>query len=381
MPAGMQTLADLLFPITPEQFRAEYEGRKPLHVPAPVDTGKADLLTWNAFNGLLNKSSLWTAQSLLLMLNALAVQPEQYCREVMTPHGPVTRPWPEKVEVFLGGGASLVANDVLYMHEPVTRLGQALGEAFAANIGANVYCSFQGVQAFGSHYDVHDVFVIQTEGEKVWTLYETRADNPIEPPPGTTETLQFFQRSRGAVATQITMKAGDVLYLPRGVYHDALATDGPSLHITYAVTPFTGRSILSVLDTLASQQSSFRAYLAPADLDEGAVLKQQLAALSETLSGIMARDDFLEAVGMAQRQALPRSADFTLPVRKPATVYRTTGRAFPAVSPGVRPLYDWIITERRFSLEDMIATFGALSPAQVEAAIHLADQAGAVMRD
>lgn len=381
MPAGMLTFDDLLFPISVAQFRAEYEGRKPLHIPAQAGAGKAAILTWDAFNGLLNKSSLWTAQSLVLMLNALAVPPDQYCREVMTPHGPVTRPSPQKVEVFLGGGASLVANDVLYMHEPVTRLGQVLGEAFAANIGANVYCSFQGVQAFGSHYDVHDVFVVQTEGEKVWTLYETRADNPIEAPPGTTETLQFFQRSRGAVAAQLTMKAGDVLYLPRGVYHDALAKDGPSLHITYAVTPFTGRAVLNVLDTLASKQSVFRSYLAPADLDGGGLLKRQLATLSETLAEIMARDDFLEAVGMAQRQAQPRSADFTLPVRKPATVYRTTGRAFPTVSPGVRALYDWIIVERRFSLEDMIATFDTLSPAQVEAAIHLADQAGAVQRD
>ncbi|HST93098.1 MAG TPA: hypothetical protein VLJ13_12965 [Brevundimonas sp.] len=35
----MRSLDELLHPITPEQFRVEYEGRKPLHIPANAAAG------------------------------------------------------------------------------------------------------------------------------------------------------------------------------------------------------------------------------------------------------------------------------------------------------------------------------------------------------
>jgi hypothetical protein len=37
-------------------------------------------------------------------------------------------------------------------------------------------CSFGGVRALATHFDLHDVFAVQIEGEKVWRLYENRAD-------------------------------------------------------------------------------------------------------------------------------------------------------------------------------------------------------------
>jgi len=36
------------------------------------------------------------------------------------------------------------------------------------------------------------------------------------------------------------MKPGDILYLPRGQYHDALTGDRASLHVTFGVAPATG---------------------------------------------------------------------------------------------------------------------------------------------
>lgn len=380
MPVLMRTLAEILHPITPEQFLSDYEGRKPLHIPAGAGAEKRSLLTWDAFSSLLNQSNVWTAESLMLIMNAEAVPVDQYCRLAGSPQGPVLRPWPPKVEIFMSGGASVIANDVLNLHPPITRMGDALGQAFAANVGANIYCSFQGVRAFGTHYDNHDVFVVQTEGEKLWTLYENRADNPVIVPPGTPESKLFFQKTRGTVMTQITLRAGDVLYLPRGWYHDALAVDEPSLHVTYAVTPFTGKSILDLLDVVAARQSAYRAYLAPADRGDGAVLRAQLKGLSTLLSSVMNDPDFLEEVAMAQHRGAPSAASYTLPERKPVTLYRTTGHAFPSTTPGVRLLYDWAIVERQFALEDMVATFEGLSPAQVQAALDAAEEAKALKR-
>lgn len=376
----MRTFEDLISPVTIEQFREQYEGRAPLYIPGALDRHKRDLLTWDAFNGLLNRTNAWTAQSLLMIMNAEAVPSDQYCRLAGTPEGPVLRPWPPKVEVFMSGGASVIANDVLHMHPPIGQIGEALGAEFGAVMGANIYCSFEGVRAFGTHYDNHDVFVVQTEGEKTWNLYDNRADNPVIDPPGTPETRRFFEQTRGPVMTEIKMRAGDVLYLPRGWYHDALAIDGPSLHVTYSVTPFTGKSILELLDVVASRQSDYRAYLAPASRNDGAPLRQQLTHLSSLLTQILTSDSFVEEVEMAQRRAAPLLADMTLPIRKPVTLYRTTGHAFPLTTPAIRLLYDWAIEERQFALEDMIASFEGLSPAQVRKAVSEAEDAKALKR-
>lgn len=374
----MNSLDELLHPVTLDQFRAEYEDRKPLHVPAETDRRKAAALTWSAFNALLDQSSLWTAGSLRLMRNHTPVPPEEYCRPVKTPDGTVMRPSAGMVEVFLSAGASAVANDVLHLHPPLTRIGQALGETYAALVGANVYCSFQGVRAFGTHFDNHDVFVIQTEGEKVWTLYENRALNPVDPPEDTAETRRWFEQTRGRVLQEIVMRPGDVLYLPRGWYHDALATEGASLHVTFSVTPLYGRILLSLLDNAAMQNPAFRAWLPPAHQDEGRALQQRLAELGEMLAAIVATPEFRDEVAMAQRRLIARPAGFSLPTRKPVTLYRTTGRAFPRSSTALGVIYGWAIQERQFALEEMIAQFDFLSEQEVRDGVDAAEKAGAL---
>ena len=223
----MLSLDELLHPITPESFAADYQGRKPLHIPAVEGSARRDLLTWDAFNALLNQGALWTANNLRLMQDAKPVPPEQYCRPTQGTLGRVMRPSPAKVAVFLSGGASLIAGEVVTLHPPIADLSVTLARAFAGEIGANVYCSFKGVQAFGTHYDLHDVFAVQTEGEKVWRLYDNCAVLPVDPLPHTPETQRYFEQNRGRVMTEVRMRPGDVLYLPRGWYHDALAEDGP----------------------------------------------------------------------------------------------------------------------------------------------------------
>ena len=81
----MATLDELLHPITPAEFFAEYEGRKPLLITADPQRSKRELLTWDAFNGLLNRAGIWTGQNLRLMRNHAAVPLDQYWVVVQTP--------------------------------------------------------------------------------------------------------------------------------------------------------------------------------------------------------------------------------------------------------------------------------------------------------
>ncbi len=376
----MRTLNELLHPITPDRFFAEFHGRKPLHIPAADGATKRSLLDWDGFNALLNQSSIWTAQTLKLVRDTEPVPPEQYCRPVQTQSGPTLRPDPAKVALFLAEGASLIAGDTQDLTPAIAALTSALGRALSASGGANIYCSFKGVQAFGTHYDSTDVFAVQTEGEKLWRLYENRADTPVDIPIDLPDIRRWFEQSRGRVMAEIMMRPGDVLYLPRGCYHDALAQDVASLHVTFAITPLHGRIIFNLLEQAAMQDPAFRAYLPAADKDEGRALQAHLADLGQRLARLAALPAFRDEVAMAQQRLIPRQSRFDLPGRVPLTRYRPSGLLGPAYSGPVAHAMHWALSQPNFILEDVIAQFDFVAEADIRAAVDQAEKAGALKR-
>jgi ribosomal protein L16 Arg81 hydroxylase len=284
------------------------------------------------------------------------------------------------MEVFLAGGASLVANEVQTLHSPIDRAAAALGRAFAAQVGANVYCSFKDVQAFGPHYDNHDVFAVQTEGEKIWRIYETQMDTPVDLPPATEETRQWLEQMHGPLLTEVRMRPGDVLYLPRGQFHEALAVDGPSLHVTFSVTALYGRILFSLLDNAAMQFPAFRTYFPPADEAGGRALGAHLSNLATLVRDIVASPAFLAEVAMAQERLVRRPAAFALPERQALTHYRTTGRPFPSSGPALQVAWGWCTDRTRFSIEQMLGEFDFIDEAQLRAAVDAAVASGALER-
>ena len=374
------SLEDLIAPVSLERFRAEFQGRRPLHIPADEARSKTALLDWNAFNALLGQTGIWTAQTLRLMINRVPVPASDYCQGAQAVGGPVLRPVPQKVEVFLNAGASAVANEVQSFHPMIAQTATALGRAFAAQVGANIYCSFKGVQAFGPHYDVHDVFAVQTEGEKVWRIYENQIETPVDLPPDGPETLQWLEQSRGRLLKEVVMKPGDVLYLPRGQFHDALATEGASLHVTFSVTPLYGRVLFSLLDNAAMQFPQFRDYFPPADQDEGRALSAHLMRLGKLVADLVSSPAFRDEVAMAQERLVPRPVTFSLPVQMPLQRYKLTGRPFPRGATADQIAYDWCAGQGDFSLEKMLAEFDFIAPHKLRRAIEAAEAAGALVR-
>ena len=91
-------------------------------------------------------------------------------------------------------------------------------------------------QAVGPHADDRDVFVVQIDGEKLWTVYDER---PV-PFPGPDEqvgkTREFPPNFFSSKKRKFRLQENDVLYIPRGVVHEA-ETSGKdaSLHVTIAL--------------------------------------------------------------------------------------------------------------------------------------------------
>ncbi|OYU15022.1 MAG: cupin [Alphaproteobacteria bacterium PA4] len=311
-------LAALLAPLPVDRFRTEFFGSRPCHVPAAPGM-RAPLIGWDRLAELLAIAPHWTEGHITLVLNRAAIAGEFYMDECLTPAGPVRRADPAKVEHFLGLGATLVANDVDAIAPELRAITAMLGAEFAALSNANIYASFAGVQGFATHYDLHDVIAVQCAGEKRWNIYGHRAANPVAPlAQGGAEAQALIDAARGPLAGTVTMRPGDLLYLPRGVYHDALATDGPSLHVTFALAPHSGEGVLKLLGAAALRDPQLRAYL-PDGRTDPAALDAHLADLAQRLAGIVTSPGFRDAVIDAQRSRHAHPHAVRLP-RPPAAI-------------------------------------------------------------
>jgi lysine-specific demethylase/histidyl-hydroxylase NO66 len=315
-----------------------------------------------------------------MVVNGQPVPPEQYCIETQTQSGTVIRPSPAKVQPLLAMGASLIAGDVQHLTPELDQLAKMLSARFAGLAGANVYCSFGGVQAFDTHFDLHHVFAVQLEGEKTWRLYANRADSPVTFPGDSAEARRWFAQTRGPLMQEVRMKPGDVLYLPRGWYHDALATEGASLHVTFSVTPLYGRILFRLLEAAALQDSAFRAWLRPANEEGGQPLQAQLADLGQRLADLAASPAFRDEIAMTQERLTPRGTGYGLPVRPALTEYQPTGLAAPAIGGPVAVAVEWALGQSSFMLEDMIGQFDFVPERDLRDAIERLERAAVLKR-
>src|ERR1044072_3278330 len=104
------------------------------------------------------------------------------------------------------------------------------GIALAARVGANMYLTPKGTAGFPPHYDDHDVFILQLEGKKHWQIYGSVGPFPIKRQVKTIAREQLPQP-----VTEITLEPGRVIYIPRGVYHEAFKSDDYSMHVTISI--------------------------------------------------------------------------------------------------------------------------------------------------
>jgi bifunctional lysine-specific demethylase and histidyl-hydroxylase NO66 len=386
----MPTFAEFLAPFDATEFKTRHFGKKPLHLPA-VGRTLPNPLPWQRFNECLALTALWNEDTLKVFYrNRLALR-DNYCD--LNNIGPDQKAPadPRKVKALLGFGASLVANQIQRASPEVAGIVQMLQREFAAGAGANVYCSFQSVQAFNTHYDLHEVFALQVEGEKLWRIYEARADNPLSALPPGDEAENWLVATRGKVVAEVLMKPGDLLYLPRGQYHDAVTGADASLHVTFWVKPATGLSLFKLLESAATADSDFRGYLA--DAADAEALAKQLEHLSHKLQQLMTSGSFAIDVANHQRSFATQAGDFQLPHRKRSTYYSTAKKGqvirhrdgFAAHIEGLRidvgaahPAVVWLLQQRLFSFDDLMARFPFVGEAALRSALEKLSAIGAV---
>lgn len=370
--------ADFIAPFDAREFRSKYFGKRPIHIQGGAT--RAGLLPWARFNSVLALTPYWNEETLKVAYRSRAALRENYCDTADLRAGMLAPVNPAKVKALMGLGASLVANQLHRVCPEVGAVVSMLEHEFAARGFANVYCSFKGVQAFQTHFDLHDVFAVQAEGEKLWHVYESRADTPVNPVPPGDEWEKWLIESRGKLLFEAHMKPGDVLYLPRGQYHDALTGSHASLHVTFGLAPATGLALFKLLETALTREGEFRAYLP--DARSGEELRERLARLADRVKTVMTSPAFAIDVLNHQRDLARVPADYGLPAQAKTTWYSVARKAqvlrrdtgFAVVFEGGEialgasyPTVEWMLKQRVFSLEDAIARQAGVDRAELRA--------------
>ena len=130
----------------------------------------------------------------------------------------------------LAKGATLSIGSIEEMTLALRQAAFELSGIVHESMQANAYASWGAESAFGPHWDDHDVLVIQLDGKKHWTVFGQGRKYPMF-----RDVDLAHQCPEVAEWTGVT-EAGDILYLPRGWWHDVSAAGGRSLHLTFSFT-------------------------------------------------------------------------------------------------------------------------------------------------
>lgn len=227
-------------------------------------------------------------------------------------------------------GATIILNQAHQFDPALARLCRGLEHVFSSHVQTNIYLTPPNAQGFRTHYDNHDVFVIQVEGEKAWRLY----DMPIEAP-YRGEGFEPGRYEPGPLRQEFVLKPGDCAYVPRGLMHDAQTSgDKPSLHITVGLITRTWADLmLEAISEAALRSPDLRRSLPPGFAQPGfdrVAARTHLKALAKALADDVQLDPALDLMVDAfirSRPANNRSAVRDLAAIGPTDRFQVQPRA------------------------------------------------------
>ncbi len=357
---------NILNPVKAEVFFDTDYGHKARYIPGPEDKFSG-LFDWDDLNRFLKFEKVWDSHNLKMVLDGEPISPQHYC-----PQGNVDH---TKVGQFLDQGATLALIGFESLNDGSSSLSKSIQAATGAACGGNLYFSRKDHAGFRPHFDLMDVIVIHIAGEKVWNVYETQFDNPMYKPGfhHMSFSREYHEQNKGAVEAEVTMTPGDVLYLPRGKYHAALATSDASLHITFGIEPARGQDYLQALLETMPSDPLFRTNIP--HFDDIEAHKIYLTRLADSMRDKMANPEVMAQMRDEQRHKVYGNLPvFSLPNgnRQPGFHVRTTGsklvrrgKVWQLTTPlkqseidaELAPIIEWMLLSDLFTFGDLAGAF------------------------
>jgi ribosomal protein L16 Arg81 hydroxylase len=151
----------------------------------------------------------------------------------------------DDISTHLRQGATLVLSNAEIWDEATAAFVHGLARPLACAV--QTYSYLTAPDRFGSkpHRDEGDVFAVQVEGSKEWTLYDL-------------PTGEGWHRGHidedTPVSAKITLEPGDALYVPAGMGHRAQAGPEGSLHLTVSLEVLSPRNVIAAWAAQAAAQ-------------------------------------------------------------------------------------------------------------------------------
>ncbi|BDX35065.1 hypothetical protein TUM20985_56120 [Mycobacterium antarcticum] len=235
----------------PQTFAREHWGRSPLlsradTLPRDFD----DLVTASAVDELLAERGVRAP------FIRVAKEGEVLARESYLGPAGFGAEMPDQVDSAkvldqFASGATIVLQGLHRTWPPLIDFVRGMVDDVGHPVQANAYVTPPGSRGFDPHYDVHDVFVLQTTGSKHWTVHAPVHADPLPSQPWTEHRTAIAARVREDPVIDTVLGPGDALYLPRGWIHSARALGELSIHLTVGVSSLTGMDVLrAVVDQL-----------------------------------------------------------------------------------------------------------------------------------
>ncbi|MEJ3749270.1 cupin domain-containing protein [Actinomycetes bacterium KLBMP 9797] len=276
--------------VPPAEFVARYWGAAPLLSRAAElgGHGFADLLDADGVDELLSRRGLRTP-FLRIAQDGQVVAPDRYTGGGGAGAEVGDQVLDERILDLYAGGATLVLQGLHRIWPPLVDFAADLSAELGHPAQVNAYLTPPANQGFATHYDTHDVFVLQVDGRKRWRIHEPVVPDPLERQPWGGRADEVAAVAAGPPALEAVLAPGDALYLPRGWLHSARAEGGQSLHLTVGVRALTRYALVEALLGLAAEDRRLRAGLPfgldPADPEELAPeLGATVAALRDWLA-------------------------------------------------------------------------------------------------
>ncbi len=263
--------AQILDPYPLSQFLEIYWERDVLHIARDAVEFYAPLMTRGDVERLLVSGRRGSADT-RLSLRGMRVGAEHYTDADGTSMPAVYK--------LYAGGASIILNGIQSRHDGVRELGRSIEQALEFPASTNLYATPPSSRGFDTHFDRHEVFVLQIHGTKRWRIFDRGIELPLH---ALDEQLAPPAMSDATPRRELELRPGDLLYLPRGVRHDACTDDGgASIHLSIGVLTTTFHDLLlAAVSAVAVADVELRRSLPPGYLSSGPTdsLRERAGAL------------------------------------------------------------------------------------------------------
>jgi hypothetical protein len=199
-------------------------------------------------------------------------------------------------------GATIRVRDADKFDAQLSHFVKDVQRYFAAASQINVYLTPPSEAGFPPHFDTTDVFIVQCVGSKEWKIFHEYTNKTELPVMETPWDADRFKPS--GPDESITLRPGDVLYLPRGAMHEAFCAERESMHLTISIASLTFADLIAkTLRAAAESDIAFRRRV-PWSVESGESGCRELAAeVRELTLGLADRID-VGALLKRERDAL-----------------------------------------------------------------------------